>query len=317
MADERIDEERLAKLKKRADEAEKMVVKLRQCVEVLKRKAAEHSNIPAKDEATQLERENIQLRKEVDELRKVLIDFEARNGIVQVPLPTKTVLIDVAKPPEVQEQPVAPVKVAQATGDAKPAQKPKEKQKEKSKEKKEKPKAEKSAGGAAQQPVDVSRCDFRIGKIVHCEKHPDADTLYVEKIDVGEDEPRTVLSGLVNDYSLDEMQNRMVVVICNLKPRSMRGIMSHAMVMCAFTTSPETSQFIDPPPGSVIGDRVTFDGYEGKPDEVLNPKKKIFEQVQPDLHTDANCIANYKGVAFTVPGKGVCKAASFANCGIK
>jgi len=39
--------------------------------------------------------------------------------------------------------------------------------------------------------------------------------------------------------------------------------MSHAMVMCAYTTSPETSQFIDPPPGSVIGDRVTFDGYEG------------------------------------------------------
>ena len=39
--------------------------------------------------------------------------------------------------------------------------------------------------------------------------------------------------------------------------------MSHAMVMCAYTTSPETSQFIDPPPGSVIGDRITFDGYEG------------------------------------------------------
>ena len=36
-------------------------------------------------------------------------------------------------------------------------------------------------GGAAQQPVNVSRCDFRVGKIVHCEKHPDADTLYVEK----------------------------------------------------------------------------------------------------------------------------------------
>ena len=34
---------------------------------------------------------------------------------------------------------------------------------------------------AAQQQVDVSRCDFRVGKIVHCEKHPDADTLYVEK----------------------------------------------------------------------------------------------------------------------------------------
>jgi len=41
MADEKVDEERLTKLKKRADEAEKMVVKLRQCVEVLKRKAGE------------------------------------------------------------------------------------------------------------------------------------------------------------------------------------------------------------------------------------------------------------------------------------
>lgn len=44
---------------------------------------------------------------------------------------------------------------------------------------------------------------------------------------------------------------------------SMRGILSEAMVMCAFTTDPETSQFIDPPAGSVIGDRVTFEGYEG------------------------------------------------------
>ena len=44
-------------------------------------------------------------------------------------------------------------------------------------------------------------------------------TTLLVTVDVGEDEPRTVLSGLVNDYSLDEMQNRMVVVICNLKPR--------------------------------------------------------------------------------------------------
>ena len=55
----------------------------------------------------------------------------------------------------------------------------------------------------------------------------------------------------------------------------------------------------------------------GEPDAVLNPKKKIFEQVQPELHTDENCIATYRGVPFTVPGKGVCKTVSFSNCGIK
>lgn len=49
-----------------------------------------------------------------------------------------------------------------------------------------------------------------------------------------------------------------MIVFC-----SMRGIMSEAMVMCAFTTNPETSQFIDPPPGSEIGDRITFSGYTG------------------------------------------------------
>ena len=38
-------------------------------------------------------------------------------------------------------------------------------------------------------------------------------------VDVGEAEPRTVLSGLRNDYTLEEMQNRIVIVICNLKPR--------------------------------------------------------------------------------------------------
>lgn len=55
----------------------------------------------------------------------------------------------------------------------------------------------------------------------------------------------------------------------------------------------------------------------GEPDSVLNPKKKIFEQIQPELHTDENCVAMYKDIPFTVAGKGVCKAASFSNCGIK
>ena len=53
--------------------------------------------------------------------------------------------------------------------------------------------------GTHEEVVDVSRLDFRIGKIVEVEKHPDADTLYLEKVDVGEAAPRTVVSGLVNE----------------------------------------------------------------------------------------------------------------------
>lgn len=55
----------------------------------------------------------------------------------------------------------------------------------------------------------------------------------------------------------------------------------------------------------------------GEPDKELNPKKKVWEQVQPDLRTDDQCVATYKGAAFEVAGKGLCKAQTMNNSGIK
>jgi tRNA-binding EMAP/Myf-like protein len=49
----------------------------------------------------------------------------------------------------------------------------------------------------------------------------------------GESSPRTIVSGLVNYVPIEEMQNRMVVVLCNLKPAKMRGVESNGMVLCA------------------------------------------------------------------------------------
>ena len=53
--------------------------------------------------------------------------------------------------------------------------------------------------------VDVSRLDMRVGRIVTAEKHPDADSLYVEQVDVGEAAPRTVVSGLVKHIPIDQV----------------------------------------------------------------------------------------------------------------
>ena len=58
-------------------------------------------------------------------------------------------------------------------------------------------------------------------------QHPDADSLYVEKIDVGEAEPRTVISGLRKFVAQDQLEGALVAVVCNLKPVNMRGIKSH------------------------------------------------------------------------------------------
>lgn len=64
-------------------------------------------------------------------------------------------------------------------------------------------------------------------------KHPEADALYVEKIDLGEPEARTIVSGLVKHVPIEQMENRLVAVLCNLKPAKMRGVESQGMVLCA------------------------------------------------------------------------------------
>lgn len=67
-------------------------------------------------------------------------------------------------------------------------------------------KSEKSAKSATEPEISISRLDIRVGLITRAQKHPDADSLYVEEIDVGEGQPRTVVSGLVKYIPLEEMQ---------------------------------------------------------------------------------------------------------------
>lgn len=90
-----------------------------------------------------------------------------------------------------------------------------------------------AAGAAAAEAEDgPHRLDIRVGKILEVSKHPDADALYVEKIDLGEVEPRTVVSGLANFVPLEQLQDRYVAVLCNLKPAKMRGVESQGMLLC-------------------------------------------------------------------------------------
>ena len=122
-----------------------------------------------------------------------------------------------------------------ATEEIPPAAETKQEKKPKG-EKKEKPaKEKKEVKKEDETPVDIGRLDLRVGHIRKASKHPDADSLYVEEIDCGEEKPRQVISGLVKFIPEAEMQDRLVVVLCNLKPSKMRGILSEAMVMCAST----------------------------------------------------------------------------------
>ncbi len=141
----------------------------------------------------------------------------------------------------------------------------------------------------AGEELSPQRLDIRIGKIVEVSRHPDAEALYVEKIDLGETVPRTIVSGLVNFVPEDQMKDRMVVVLCNLKPAKLKGIESRGMVLCSSRDDPKEVEPLTAPEGSVAGDKVFVEGYEGgTPDEQLNPKRKVWEKIAVDLKTNAN-----------------------------
>merc|ERR1711923_369300 len=160
-------------------------------------------------------------------------------------------------------------------------------------------------GKSEPEEVSTYRLDIRIGKIVEVSCHPDAEKLYVEKIDLGEPSPRTIVSGLVDFVPEEKMLNRMVVVLCNLKPAKMRGVESCGMVLCSSRAEPKEVEPLGVPEGAAVGDRVTVEGEkEGEPDEVLNPKKKVWEKLAVDLATDGNGLAQWQGNALEIKGKG-------------
>ncbi|XP_059166403.1 tyrosine--tRNA ligase, cytoplasmic-like [Physella acuta] len=158
-----------------------------------------------------------------------------------------------------------------------------------------KPSQNTAAGGDDLVP---SRLDLRIGKITSVSQHPDADSLYVETVDLGEEQPRTVISGLAGIVPMESLQDRLGVFLCNLKPVKMRGIESTAMLMCASIEDPRQVEPLIPPEGSAPGDRVFIEGYNSiKPDDQLNPKKKVWEKLQPDLRVNDKYEAEWQGSA--------------------
>ncbi|CCH47045.1 Methionyl-tRNA synthetase [Wickerhamomyces ciferrii] len=198
-----------------------------------------------------------------------------------------------------------PAPTAESSGKKEKKQKggkPDEETLKKLKEEAQKAKKEKKAKAAAEQaekakaeaaPPTPSLIDLRIGYIQKAIKHPDADSLYVSTIDAGDEEgPRTVCSGLVKHFPLEALQGRYVVLVANLKPVTMRGIKSTAMVLCG--SDDEHVEFVDPPQGVKPGDKVFFEGFNGTPEKVLNPKKKIWEAIQPSFSTNEALEVIYK-----------------------
>lgn len=147
----------------------------------------------------------------------------------------------------------------------------------------------------------ITALDIRVGRINKVWVHEEADKLYCEEIDVGEDEPRQIASGLRPYLSEEDMEGRMVLVLCNLKTRKLAGFPSHGMVLCASNEDHTEVKLVSVPVDAKIGERVTvpgfvFEGEEGAPfAENKVGKKKVFEKLAPFLKTSEYGVPEFGG----------------------
>ena len=81
---------------------------------------------------------------------------------------------------------------------------------------------------------DFAKMDLRVGEIIFAEEHPNASKLLVLKVDFGEEiGERTIVAGLKNYYSADELEGKKAVFIINLEPVVLRGVESNGMILAA------------------------------------------------------------------------------------
>ena len=157
----------------------------------------------------------------------------------------------------------------------------------------------------------ISALDIRVGRITKVWEHPEADKLYCEEIDVGEEEPRSIASGLRPYLQPEDMEGKLVLVLCNLKERKMLGFPSHGMVLCASNEDHSVVKLVNPPVDAKIGERVTipdfdFEGEDGAPyAENKIGKKKIFEKLAPFLVTSKYGVPEFLERPF-MTSAGVC-----------
>jgi methionyl-tRNA synthetase len=80
---------------------------------------------------------------------------------------------------------------------------------------------------------EFKKIELKVGTIVSAEKHPNANKLYILKVDLGEENPRQLVAGIAKFYSLEELENKKIIVVANLEPAKLRGIESNGMLLAA------------------------------------------------------------------------------------
>jgi methionyl-tRNA synthetase len=109
----------------------------------------------------------------------------------------------------------------------------------------------------------VKTLDLRVAEIVKIERHPKADKLYIETLDIAGEE-RVIVSGLVPFYTEDELLHKRIIVAYKLKAAKLRGVESRGMLLAASDKDAEGKERVEVLDAGDLptGTRISVEGFE-------------------------------------------------------
>jgi methionyl-tRNA synthetase len=142
--------------------------------------------------------------------------------------------------------------------------------------------------------------DLRVARIVKIERHPKADKLYIETLEIAGEE-RVIVSGLVPFYKEEELLGKHIIVAYNLKPAKLRGVESRGMLLAAGDKDPEGRERVEvlDAGGAPTGTRVRLEGAE---DAEAPAEISIDEFFSIPLSVQ-DCTVQHAGLALTLSGE--------------
>jgi len=85
---------------------------------------------------------------------------------------------------------------------------------------------------------EFAKVELKVGTVLQANEVPDADKLLKLQVDVGEEKPRQILSGIKQWYKPEKLVGKQFVFVANLEPRIMMGFESQGMILCAADKKP-------------------------------------------------------------------------------
>ena len=104
---------------------------------------------------------------------------------------------------------------------------------------------------------DFAKVELRIATVLECKAHPNADKLLVLQVDLGNNEKRQICAGIRQHYAPETLVGKQIIVVANLAPRTLRGEVSHGMMLATTDVASGKVVFVSPSDAVAAGSKVS------------------------------------------------------------